>query len=80
MKETEDASLVDEYKQWVIAKLEDWRETFDEDKDDGWDKINLLIIKYRNNDCSGQDYEDILFHLWQKIYYSDEEEGEGEEE
>ena len=73
---------MDPYKQWVIDRLTDWRETFEdealnEDEEDeneaGWKEIGILIDKFLVNKCTKKDYENILFHLYQKYYDIDDE-------
>jgi hypothetical protein len=64
------------YKDWIINELESWAETFNNDYPDymedkieeenkAYDFIHKLISKYKNNNCTQEDYENILFHLWQ---------------
>ena len=64
------------YKLWVISELESWAETFnnsypeimiEENKHENetYEFIHNLIYKFSNNKCTKQDYEDILFHIWQ---------------
>ncbi len=63
-----------EHLRWVIYQLSSWRDTFEDDKDkDGyetktWESINALIERIKVNKCTKKDYENILFHLWQKFY------------
>ena len=62
-------------KDWLISKLEDWRETFrdeeenedgeDENKE-GWDNLTLLIESVKENTTTKGQYEEIIFHLWQQ--------------
>lgn len=64
------------YQNWIIDELESWKQTFNnqypdhmeetiEDEDNAFDKISNLITKFSNSNCSKEDYENILFHLWQ---------------
>lgn len=61
-------------RDWIIDSLEDWAETFDsedeEEEENAYDYIYALSNRYKNNSCSLKDYEEIIFHLWQK--YDDE--------
>lgn len=68
--------MVVEYKVWIADELESWAETFNnnypdhmektiEDENNTYDFIHTLIDNYLNNTCSKQDYEKILFHIWQ---------------
>ena len=65
-----------EYKNWIIYELENWAETFSNNYPDNmeevieeekkvYDFIHSLIDKYSNDECSKDDYENILFHIWQ---------------
>lgn len=65
------------YKDWVIQELIDWAETFNNKYPDymeeiidqenaAYDSIQKLIEKLKHNSCSKKDYDNILFHLWQK--------------
>ena len=68
--------MTKEYRNWVISELESWTETFnnnypeymeeviDEEKK-GYDEIQTLIKKFSKNECSKDDYDNILFHIWQ---------------
>ncbi len=71
--------LIPHYKSWLIYHLESWAETFnniypdsmggiDDEEAEAYDYIHLLIKRIRKNTCSKEDYEDILFHLWQAKY------------
>lgn len=69
------------YQNWIIDELESWKQTFnnqypdhmeeviDEEKK-GYDEIQTLIDKISKNECSKDDYENILFHIWQIKYKS----------
>jgi len=49
---------------WLISVLEIWDETFDEDTE-----IPTYIDKIKNQKpITPVEYEEILFHLWQKFY------------
>jgi hypothetical protein len=62
-------------KDWLISKLEDWRETFrdeeeneggeDENKE-GWDNLTLLIESAKEDTTTKGQYEEIIFHLCQQ--------------
>jgi siderophore synthetase component len=69
------------YKYWIIYELEIWAETFNnnypdhmeeviEEEKKGYDYIHYLIDKFKKNECSKDDYENILFHIWQIKYDS----------
>lgn len=71
--------MVDEYKTWVVHELSEWSETFnhhypihmdEEIKESGeaYYFIRNLIDKLNNGTCTKEDYEEILFHLWQRYY------------
>lgn len=70
------------HKHWVADILRSWATTFDirygvyksneeaeEDKvnAEAYDYINLLADKLLNDTCTIDDYENILFHLYQKF-------------
>lgn len=70
-----------QYKSWVIEKLEDWAETFNnnypdyledkiEEETNAYNSIKTLIERYSDGNCSKEEYETILFHIWQKEYNS----------
>lgn len=65
-----------EYKTWVVDKLESWAETFNnnypehmediiEEENQSYELIQNLVVKFLNNNCSKEEYEEILFHIWQ---------------
>ena len=67
---------MDNYKNWVIDELESWKHTFNNQYPDHMEEIienenkvinniNKLITKLSNSECTKEDYENILFHLWQ---------------
>lgn len=67
---------MDVYKDWIVEELESWKETFNNEYPDhmeetieyenkGYKTISNLIDKYSNSECTKEDYENILFHLWQ---------------
>lgn len=73
--------MIVEYKKWIISELENWAETFNnnypdymeevvEEENNGYDFICSLIDKFSKNECSKEDYENILFHIWQIKYDS----------
>jgi hypothetical protein len=64
------------YQYWVVEELESWRQTFNneypnymedaiEHENSAYKTISDLIDKYSNSECTKEDYENILFHLWQ---------------
>jgi siderophore synthetase component len=60
------------YKEWVIHELKEWALTFIDERDDegeatseSYDLIMKLVNNFEQNVCSSEDYENILFHLWQ---------------
>ena len=64
------------YKNWIVDELESWMHTFNnnypdhmeeviEEEEESYNSILSLIDKYQNNNCTKEDYENILFHLWQ---------------
>ncbi len=66
-----------DYKDWVVQELIDWAETFNNKYPDHmeevidqenavYDSIQKLIEKFKNDTCSKKEYNNILFHLWQK--------------
>lgn len=70
-----------EYKTWIINELENWAETFNnnypdhmedelEDEIKVFDEIQSLIKKLTKDKCTKNEYENILFHLWQIKYNS----------
>ena len=55
-----------ETKAWLINTLESWDSTFDEGEET---EIPAYIDKLRKDEVMTPDeYEEILFHLWQKFY------------
>ncbi len=65
------------YKYWIIEELESWKQTFNndtlnyteeekEEENNTYYKIERLIKTFSNSSCNKNDYETILFHLWQK--------------
>lgn len=70
-----------EYKSWIIQELEDWAETFNnnypdyleekiEEEENSFNSIQSLIKRYTNGECTKEEYENILFHIWQIQYNS----------
>jgi len=60
------------YNDWVVYELTNWAQTFTDEKDadgnptsESYDIIMRLVENYKNKNCTKQDYENILFHLWQ---------------
>jgi endonuclease III-like uncharacterized protein len=64
------------YKTWILDELESWAETFNniypeymeqviEDENNSYNEIHSLIDKLNKDQCSKEDYENILFHIWQ---------------
>jgi hypothetical protein len=72
-------------KKHIIQELYDWAQTFDNEIDEDNEPTTIafgyvwnLAEKLENNQCSPKDYEDILFHIWQINYNSEnDEENEG---
>jgi hypothetical protein len=61
-------SLTKESKAWLVQQLRDWRETFDNEGDEeGHKEIGKLISKIRAGKIIKADWENIMFHLWQKL-------------
>lgn len=62
---------------WVIGTLESWASTYQDeeeyeyDEEQGYEYILELIEKLKNDTCTKEDYNDILFHLWQAIGQED---------
>jgi len=68
-----------DYKDWIIQELIDWAETFNnkypdymeeiiDQENSAYNSIQKLIEKLKGNSCSKKDYDNILFHLWQKSH------------
>lgn len=64
------------YKTWIIDELTSWAETFNnnypnsmeetiDEEEKSYNLIHAAIDKLSKNECSKEDYENILFHLWQ---------------
>lgn len=73
--------MTGEYKIWIVNELKNWAETFNnsypehmeeeiEDEENGFKYIHSLIENFSKDNCSKEDYENILFHLWQIKYNS----------
>ncbi len=72
------------YKNIVINELESWAFTFNpemeksyyegtkeyEENVGGYDIVHSLAVRLKRNKCTKEDYENILFHIWQ-INYSE---------
>lgn len=67
------------YEVWIIERLESWAETFNnghleyeiealEDDEEAYNYIHHLIMKFENGTFKKEDYEEILFHLWQRDF------------
>ena len=76
---TNPTALNPESKTWVIEELTSWQTTFenevDEDGDDddsGWDELERLIDNVKADSCTKDDYEEVIFHLWQHSFGKDE--------
>ncbi len=70
-----------QYKSWIIERLENWAETFNnnypdhleekiEEESNTYNSIKNLIDKYTNGNCTREEYENVLFHIWQIEYNS----------
>ena len=54
---------MEKYKEWIIEELRSWLETYDEDI---W--LKETLDRYSDGkDITAIEYEDMLFHLWQKF-------------
>jgi len=58
-----------EVKNWLIDTLKDWQFTFESNDSDtgGWYALENIINRLESKDCTREDYENILFHLWQTL-------------
>jgi hypothetical protein len=59
------------YRGWVANELREWADTFrdedfEESEDDAYNDIMDLANRVEHGDCSQDDYENVMFHLWQK--------------
>lgn len=78
MQSLKKMKIESEHRGWVIDELENWAETFNNDYKNNeeameeelkaYHYIHSLIEKFSNNKCNKEDYENILFHLWQSKY------------
>ena len=70
-----------DYKLWILEELESWCHTFNtqypehmeeviEQEDRGYEYIQYLMLKYEEGKCEKEDYENILFHLWQALAFT----------
>lgn len=66
------------HKEQISEELYLWARTFDDELDEegeptskGFDLIASLAERLENNRCRGDDYLNILFHIWQ-INYDEE--------
>lgn len=52
---------------YIIGKLEGWLLSFAdwEEDEEAYNIIEALIKRFKENKCNKEDYENILFHLWQ---------------
>lgn len=64
--------MITDYKEWVIDELSSWALTFIDEKDsegeptsETYDSIMKLVTNFEKTICLSEDYENILFHLWQ---------------
>ena len=70
----------DEVKTWLIERLETWNDTFQDelDEDGEYEQVQTtlddIIPKIKDNkQLTPEEYEEVLFHLWQAyIGYDDE--------
>jgi len=67
------------YKNIVINELESWAFTFNPEMEEsydegmeenvgGYDIVHSLVERLKTNKCTKEDYENILFHIWQINY------------
>ena len=59
---------VSDYRKWASDALDSWATTYEDDPDDtGW-KLVTRLSKLLNSTkpIKAEDWEEILFHLWQK--------------
>lgn len=73
MKRPKRRELLEDYRGWVTYILETIRDDFGDkmspkEGDIYWDKLNELASKYRDQQCSMKEMEQILFFLWVKFY------------
>ncbi|MFB0946465.1 MAG: hypothetical protein ACI8WW_002945 [Oceanospirillaceae bacterium] len=62
---------------WVADELRRWAETWhfhsyaheeSKEEDDAYYFVKNLALKLETDNCSKEDYDHILFHLWQKLH------------
>lgn len=70
--------MEESYRGWIMEELDSWSQTFNNSHSNSTDEeivnwenasyeyIQSLIQKFSDNNCSENDYENILFHLWQQ--------------
>lgn len=66
------------YVEWIANELYSWAETWvygyypDEEtkkeSDEAYYFVQGLALKLETDNCSKEDYDNILFHLWQKFH------------
>ena len=66
---------IEKYKNVIVEELYNWAITFyyghnidGEEVDEGYDMVYSLAMRLENNKCTKEDYENILFHIWQINY------------
>ena len=76
---------IEEHWKWVYDHLESWCFTFQDEaideetgKDENvppWETLNKLLLKIsKQKRLSKNDYENIIFYLWQKVAFDEVEE------
>jgi hypothetical protein len=58
-----------QHREWLIEQLESWQETYDNPGDEaGYMELEYLIrqLKYRYKQMTNEDWDNIIFHLWQQ--------------
>lgn len=63
--------MIPDHILWVLDKLSEWKETFVDDEDGCWELINELENSLEGGTCTKEEYDTILFHLWQSIGQED---------
>lgn len=71
----------DEVKAWLIERLESWNDTFQDEVDDEGEldddfetSLDKILPKIKDNKpLTTEEYEEVLFHLWQAYLGYDDE-------